>query len=65
MLLIKAVNRRLSNALNKVVYQRLSNAFDESGLSETVQCFLIKLFIGDCPMTLNKPIYRRLSNAFD
>ena len=39
--------------LNKVVYQRLSNAFD------------LKRFIRDCPMLLNKVFYRILSNAFE
>ena len=38
--------------LNKVVYRRLSNAFD------------LKRFIGDCLMLLNKAIYQRLSNSF-
>ena len=37
--------------LNKTVYRRLYNVFFK-GLSVTVHCFLIKQFIGDCPMLL-------------
>ena len=39
--------------LNKIVYRRLSNAFE------------IKWVIGDCPLFLNKTVYRSLSNIFE
>ena len=39
--------------LNKMVYRRLSNAFD------------LKRFIGDCLMLLNEVVYQRLSNVFE
>ena len=39
--------------LIKVVYRKLSNAFESSGLSI------------DCPMLLNKAVYLRLSNVFE
>ena len=38
---------------NKIVYRRLSNAFE------------IKRIIGDCQLFFNKTIYRRLSNVFE
>ena len=38
---------------NKIVYRRLSDAFE------------ITQVIGDCPLFFNKTIYRRLSNVFE
>ena len=40
--------------LNKSIYRRLSNAFEQSCLSEIV---------GDCPMLLIKAVYQKLFNA--
>ena len=53
MFLNKAFNGDCPPFLNKIVYWRLSNAFE------------IKRVIKDCPMFLNKTVYRRSSNVFE